>query len=143
LATLVLFIEGRIMRIVPNSLLMQRVAIAGVALASLAGCMPKPTLGMPDASVLSYDGKRIVPPDCDALERRSLVREAGIARRPDIAFGCATYTNLAAQIARPADLVAPLPLGPADAAVAASAVRRYETGTITPIDTQSTLNGTK
>ena len=109
------------------------------SLTSLTGCMPKPTLGLPDVSVLSYDGKQIVPPDCRALERRSLVREAGIARRPDLAFGCATYTNLAAQIARPADLVNPLPLGPADAAVAASAVRRYEEGRVTPIDTQSTM----
>ncbi|CAG9202873.1 Lipoprotein [Paraburkholderia sabiae] len=117
----------------------KRMAMIAVMLAPLSGCMPKPSLGLPDASVLSYDGKQIVPPDCDALERHSLVREAGIQRRPDIAFGCATYTNLAAQIARPADLVSPLPLGPADAAVAASAVRRYETGTITPIDTQSTM----
>lgn len=111
--------------------------------AVLTGCMPKPSLGMPDASTLSYDGRQIVPPDCAALERSSLVHEAGIERRPDIAFGCATYTNLAAQIARPADLVAPLPLGPADAAIAASAVRRYETGKITPIDTSTTLSQPK
>ncbi|HZZ10877.1 MAG TPA: CpaD family pilus assembly lipoprotein [Paraburkholderia sp.] len=111
--------------------------------ALLTGCMPKPSLGMPDASVLSYDGKQVLPPDCAALERPSLVRDAGIARRPDIAFGCATYTNLAAQIARPADLVAPRPLGPADAAVAASAVRRYETGKVTPLDTTGTMAAPK
>jgi pilus assembly protein CpaD len=55
--------------------------------------------------------------------------------RPSMEWGCATYTNLAAQVAHPQDLVKPEPLGPADAAVAASAVRRYETGHVIPLDT--------
>jgi type IV pilus biogenesis protein CpaD/CtpE len=49
-------------------------------------------------------------------------------------WGCATYTNLAAQLAHPEDIVKPQTLGPADAAVAASAVRRYELGRVIPLD---------
>jgi type IV pilus biogenesis protein CpaD/CtpE len=52
-------------------------------------------------------------------------------------WGCATSTTLAAQLARPQDAVAPQTLGPADAAVAASAVRRYETGRVTRLDTST------
>jgi type IV pilus biogenesis protein CpaD/CtpE len=53
--------------------------------------------------------------------------------RPGVAFGCATYSNLAAMLARPADLVAPVPYAGADASLAASAVRRYEEGRATPL----------
>lgn len=49
-------------------------------------------------------------------------------------WGCATYTNLAAQLAHPEDAVHPQTLDPADAAVAASAVRRYKTERVTPLD---------
>jgi type IV pilus biogenesis protein CpaD/CtpE len=89
---------------------------------------------MPDASVIEYDGHGAVPPDCASLSRPSLLRDAG-ARRPAMEWGCATYTDLAAQLARPADLVSPEKLGPADAAVAAGAMRRYETGHVIPLDT--------
>ena len=51
-----------------------------------------------------------------------------------MAWGCATYTNLAAQLAHPQDIVKPEWLGPADAAVAASAVQRYQTERVTPLD---------
>lgn len=116
-------------------LLCTSVALATCTL--LAGCLTKPSIGMPDASTLSYDGHSVIGPDCEALERESLVTNAGF-RRPSVAFGCATYSNLAAQIARPADIEAPLPMGPADGAVAAGAVRRYQTGTVIPLDTTST-----
>lgn len=99
---------------------------------SLAGCFHPPR-DMPDTSVLTLRGNTVMPPDCERLSRASVAIDAGHVR-PRMEWGCATYTNLAAQIANPRDLVAPQPLGPADAAMAASAVRRYETGKLTPLD---------
>jgi pilus assembly protein CpaD len=108
---------------------------------SVGGCaesngspMKKPPRGMPDDSSIGFDGKSAIAPDCNMLSRASTLTDAGYDR-PEMAWGCATYTNLAAQIANPKDLVAPEKLGPADAAVAASAVHRYETGQIVPLDT--------
>jgi type IV pilus biogenesis protein CpaD/CtpE len=106
--------------------------------ASVSGCF-KPPRGMPDASTIGFDGRSAVPPDCASLARPSLLTDAGL-RRPSMQWGCATYTNLAAQVANPQDLVQPQPLGPADAAVAASAVRRYETGHVIPLDTATSRN---
>jgi len=102
----------------------------------LGGCL-KPPIGMPDASVIGYDGRHAVPPDCRRLAAPSLLLDGGLPR-PSVAWGCATYTNLAAQIVNPRDLVAPERLGPADAAVAASAVQRYETGRVIPLDKSTT-----
>ena len=95
--------------------------------ALLAGCMSaQPPLGMPDPSVIGFmpgDGGHAVPPSCDALNQPSAMIDAG-KHRSGVAFGCATYSNLAAMLARPADLVAPQPYAGADAPLAASAVRR-------------------
>ncbi|MGV2291776.1 CpaD family pilus assembly lipoprotein [Trinickia sp. YCB016] len=98
------------------------------ALASLAlsGCLSAPPpLNLPDASVIGYQNGRAVPPDCAKLNEPSHMVDAG-TRMPSVAFGCATYSNLAVMIARPEDVVAPLPYAGADAATAASAVRRYQ-----------------
>jgi type IV pilus biogenesis protein CpaD/CtpE len=65
--------------------------------------------------------------------------DAGEAR-PTVSLGCATYTNLAAMIARPDDLTQPTPYGGADADLAASAVRRYETEKLAPLPTNNTSN---
>jgi pilus assembly protein CpaD len=106
------------------------------ALVALAGCTPP--LGMPHSKdFLSTDGTQIFGPDCMALSVPSTANDAGF-KRPSVAFGCATFTNLAAQIDRPADLVAPLPLGPADATTSAAAVRRYETGKVMPLNSEGT-----
>jgi hypothetical protein len=111
------------------------------ASASLTGCMSgHPPLGMPDASVIGYDphgGARAVPPQCGQLDQPSHMIDAG-AGRPGVAFGCATYGNLAAMLARPADLVAPLPYAGADAGLAAGAVRRYDEGRVKPLNPTST-----
>jgi hypothetical protein len=101
--------------------------------ATASGCF-KPPRNMPNESVIGYDGQSAVPPDCAKLARPSLLTDAGL-RRPSMQWGCATYTNLAAQLAHPEDAVKPQTLGPADAAVAASAVRRYESGHVIPLDT--------
>jgi hypothetical protein len=120
----------------PNAMnptrILSLVLVCATAVA-VGGCF-KPPFGMPDESVIGYDGKNAVPPDCTELARESLLTDAGF-HRPSMQWGCATYTNLAAQIANPKDLVEPRTLAPADAAVAASAVRRYETGHIIPLDT--------
>jgi pilus assembly protein CpaD len=106
-----------------------------VAATAVSGCA-KPPMSMPDASVLGYDGHSAIPPDCASLARPSVLTDAGW-HRPQMEWGCATYTNLAAQLADPKDLVAPEKFGPADAGVAAQGVRRYETGHVTPLDTST------
>jgi pilus assembly protein CpaD len=111
---------------------MLSLVLACAAALSISGCF-KPPFTMPDASVIGFDGKSAVPPDCATLARPSVLTDAGW-HRPEMEWGCATYTNLAAQLARPEDLVKPRTLGPADAAVAASAVHRYETGHVMPLD---------
>jgi pilus assembly protein CpaD len=103
--------------------------------AGLGGCF-KPPRGMPDASVIEFDGRTALSPDCASLARPSELTDAGL-HRPDMQWGCATYTNLAAQVAHPRDLVAPHKLDPADAATGASAVRRYERGDAAAIDKTS------
>lgn len=107
----------------------------------LAGCMSAhPPFGLPDASVIGFtpgDDGRAVAPQCGTLNQPSHMIDAGLGR-PGVAFGCATYSNLAAMLARPADLVAPQPYAGADAALGASAVRRYDEGRITPLNPSST-----
>ncbi|WP_144144625.1 CpaD family pilus assembly lipoprotein [Paraburkholderia sp. BCC1884] len=107
--------------------------LACTVAASVSGCF-KPPRGMPDQSTIGFDGHSALPPDCASLARPSVLTDAGW-HRPSMEWGCATYTNLAAQVAHPQDLVKPQPIGPADAAVAASAVHRYETGHVIPLDT--------
>ncbi|MGF6608813.1 pilus assembly protein CpaD [Paraburkholderia sp. WSM4175] len=114
--------------------------LACAASVGLASCMsPPPPLGMPDPSIISVapgESGHAIPPSCEALNQRSQMIDAGMAR-PGVAFGCATYSNLAAMVARPADLTAPLPYAGADAPLAASAVRRYEEGRATPLNSWS------
>ncbi|MFX1762769.1 CpaD family pilus assembly lipoprotein [Paraburkholderia sp. A1RI-2L] len=111
--------------------------LAGVVSTGLASCMSaQPPIGMPDPSVIGFapgDGGHATPPACAALNQRSGMLDAGQAR-PGVAFGCATYSNLAAMLARPADLVAPVPYAGADAPLAASAVRRYEEDRTKPLN---------
>lgn len=109
--------------------------------ALLAGCMsPQPPHGMPDVSVIGFapDGDgRAIPPSCESLNQPSGMVDAGMAR-PGIAFGCATYSNLAAMIARPADLVDPRPYAGAAASTAIDAVRRHEEGRLAPFESPAT-----
>jgi pilus assembly protein CpaD len=114
-----------------------RMRIVGLTLIApllLAGCLSAhQPLGLPDSSTLTYDGKRVVPPDCDALNAPSTLLDAG-EQRPSVAFGCATYTNLGAMIANPSDLVAPPALGTSDSTKGAAAARRYYDGKVTPLN---------
>ncbi|MBU6489169.1 MAG: hypothetical protein KGQ57_15310 [Burkholderiales bacterium] len=115
--------------------------IAIAAASSLTACMSEhPPLGMPNDSVIGFsseNGGRAIAPQCDQLNQPSHMLDAGRGR-PGVAFGCATYSNLAAMLVRPADLVAPFPYAGADAALGASAVRAYEEGRAQPLRSTST-----
>lgn len=65
----------------------------------------------------------VTAPNCAALVTPS--EETSLIPRPDMSFGCATYTNLSQQVSDPADLVAPRNYGGADAATSAIAIDRY------------------
>jgi hypothetical protein len=114
---------------------------AGALGVALSGCMSEhPPLGMPDDSVIGYsaeNGGQAIAPPCERLNQPSHMIDAGRGR-PGVEFGCATYSNLAAMLARPADLVAPLPYAGADAALGASAVRAYDEGRAQPLRSTST-----
>jgi hypothetical protein len=127
----------------PHRLALLILSLAGAigAASALSGCMSEhPPLGMPNDSVIGFTsagGGRAIPPQCDELNQPSHMVDAGRGR-PGVAFGCATYSNLAAMLARPADLVAPEPYAGADAALGASAVRAYEEGRAQPLKSTST-----
>ncbi|KAE8757824.1 hypothetical protein FSO04_21725 [Paraburkholderia madseniana] len=106
----------------------------------LPGCMSAtPPLGLPDASVIGFDSRHAIAPDCATLVQPSHLVDAGVARA-SMPFGCATYTNLAVMLARPEDLVDPLPYAGADATTAAGAVRRYDEGRVKQPNATSTTS---
>jgi pilus assembly protein CpaD len=113
---------------------------------TLGGCAfpARHAMQMPDPGVIQTvrlaDGREVLlPPDCAALLDPSRLDRPG-GRRPDIAFGCATYTNLARSIARPQDLTRPAAHAGQDAGAAASAVQRYRDNEVTPLNRNSTLD---
>jgi pilus assembly protein CpaD len=119
-----------------------RPRLIGIGLLPLAltACMSAhPPLGLPDGSVIGFDGREAIAPDCALLNQPTTLVDAGSVR-PGMAFGCATYTNLAAMLARPADLVQPVPYAGADAAMAANAVRRFEENRVKQPSVTSTTN---
>lgn len=99
----------------------------------LGGCFYHPPFDMADASVIRYDGSKATPPDCRKLAVPAGLTDGGQAL-PSASWGCATYTNLAAQVAHPADLATPAPVGPANAEVAVGAMQRYRQDKVTPLD---------
>lgn len=110
----------------------------------LSGCFPTRDLaGLPGVDAITVtrgaDGSYIaVPPDCNALIQPSQVSSVNNPQ-PGIAFGCATLTNLSAQVADPRDLVEPDSYAGQHADTAGSAVTRYREGkVIEPKKTTST-----
>lgn len=103
----------------------------------LAGCaFPKRDYSfMPDASVIQVqlqDGRWVaVPPDCARLFTEP--PRALYDSRPQVPYGCATYTNLANSVANPRDLVAPGTYEGQHADSAADAVTRYRENKVTPL----------
>ena len=108
-------------------------APVSVGVMLLGGCFYHPPFNMPDASIINYDGVHATPPDCRNLSVRSGLTDGG-QHLPAVAWGCATYTNLAAQVVNPEDLRTPAQIGPANADVAASAMERYKQNKVTPLD---------
>lgn len=102
---------------------------------------------VPDASVITLkqvgSGYEAVAPDCDRLLQPSQYNKADDLRM-SVAFGCATYSNLAGQLARPEDLLAPRVYRGQSADTVAGAVERYRENKVTPLrQTMSTDAGVK
>lgn len=124
-----------------------RLALITTMLAgTLSGCAfpAKHSMQMPDPGVIQTvrlaDGREVLlPPDCAALMDSSHL-DRPHQRRSGIAFGCATYTNMAHSIARPQDLTRPAAYAGQDAGTAASAVQRYRDNEVTPLNANSTLD---
>lgn len=117
----------------------------GGAIGLLTGCSSwqRDDDGMPDVSSIKLQqrGKSwvAVPPDC-----RSMLQPKRDWRDDDrwrIAFGCATYTNLAASLARPQDLTSPRRYSGMQADAASLAVTRYRENKVEPLrETESTAD---
>lgn len=135
---------------------LDRLTVSGLRrlfLAALSGCLAltagcafprKDYSGVPDPSVIRVvqgpDGRVVAQaPDCVALLQGSQYHSVNDAR-PAIAFGCATYTNLAASLARPADLVSPREFGGPHPNAAALAVHRYRLNQVEPLRTTRSTN---
>ena len=130
------------MALIANPLCISALALAG----ALAGCTfpVKHSMQMPDPAVIQRvqlaNGREVLlPPDCAPLFQPSRLDQLD-DRRPGIAFGCATYTNMAHSIARPQDLNRPAAYAGQDARTAGSAVQRYLDNDVTPLKDNSTLD---
>lgn len=101
-----------------------------------------PQMPGPEVIRMSSEGGRLqaLPPDCETLYQPSRHGTPHDVRM-GVSFGCATYTNLSQQIARPEDLVAPRPYGRQSAETATAAVRRHQTGKTTPLRQTTTTSG--
>lgn len=108
----------------------------------LIGCAPLEPARLPDQSVIALLDGQAVPPDCSQFEEASVYRDGPLqlARRPTVAFGCATYTNLARMLARPADLVAPRRYAGQSGTNAGNAVQRYYDNKVTPFGNTGTTS---
>ena len=111
---------------------------SAATLAVLAGCAfpRKDFSGMPGPEVIRVTqegtGYQVQRPDCDKLLQPSQHNKADDLRM-SVAFGCATYSNLADQIARPQDLVAPKAYAGQSPDTAGAAVERYRENKVTPL----------
>lgn len=104
-----------------------RLPVGLLLCAALSACMSeRPPLGLPNASVMTFDGIEAHGPDCASIAIPSHLRDPDLIEHPSIPFGCANYTNLAAQLARPADAVAPRPYAGADGTAAVRGIQLYE-----------------
>jgi hypothetical protein len=117
--------------------------VTGISVA-LCGCAfpRKDFSSVPDPSVITLKqvgpGYEASAPDCKPLLQPSQYNKADDLRM-SIAFGCATYTNLAGQVARPEDLIKSKSYGGQSAEAAAGAMQRYRENKVTPLrETMST-----
>lgn len=126
---------------------LQWILILAAGLTLTACAFPRKDFSsVPDPGIIvltqSGPGYRASGPDCSTLLQPSQYNKADDLRM-SIAFGCATYTNLAEQLARPDDLIRARSYGGQSAETATTAVERYRKGTITPLrETGTTDVGT-
>lgn len=120
-----------------------------VLILTLAGCAfpRKDFSGVPGPDIIKVtqdnSGFRAVAPDCKPLLQPSQLNKADDLRQ-SIAFGCATYTNLAEQVARPQDLTHPGQYAGQSPDSAGAAVKRYRDNAVTPLrGTRATDAGAK
>ncbi len=116
---------------------------------TLGGCTfpRKDFSGVPGPDVIKVtqgdSGFRAHAPDCKPLLQPSQLNKSGDLRQ-SIAFGCATYTNLAEQVARPQDLTHPGQYAGQSADTAGAAVQRYRDNAVAPLrGTRATDVGVK
>ena len=114
-----------------------RLALADYGYEAILGDAPRvPSPGASANEVrLSITKYMPILPNCDQTEPE-------LAATPDFegAFGCSNANNLGVMVANPRDLTQGETLDPADGEAAASSIRRYRLGEITPLkeeDTQS------
>ncbi|MDN5844400.1 MAG: CpaD family pilus assembly lipoprotein [Alcaligenaceae bacterium] len=123
-----------------------RILTLGLCLALTACVFPRKDFSsVPDPSVIQVTRTgsvyQAVPPECRTLQQPSQLNKADDLRM-SIAFGCATYTNLAEQVANPQDLVTPKAYRGQSADTAEAAVTRYRNNEVTPLrETTSTDAG--
>lgn len=97
---------------------------------SLAGCAgkPAPVSDYRIRMVPTADGRGYValPPECPSW---TTVNNNPFENPPEPQYGCAQARNLAAQVARPADLLEGKELGPPDGVFTTGSIRAYREGT--------------
>jgi pilus assembly protein CpaD len=115
--------------------------LLGAGLA-LTGCAHKTTAWIPDSSIIPVVGNTALLPDCRPLAEPSTMRDGILPYegRATIAFGCATYSNLARMVANPRDLVNPRGYPGQDAVNAGAAVQRYHENKVTPLSDSTTTS---
>lgn len=87
--------------------------------------------------LVGYVGYEAVIPRCGNWENLTATRD----NRVQSNFGCAITANMAAQIANPADIVAPREMDPADAQRRSTVLERYRAGQITAAETDQRSSG--
>lgn len=94
--------------------------------------------GAPGAPVLvGFNSYEAVVPQCGNWTNLTATRDnAGYAN-----FGCAVTANMAAQIANPADIVAPRDMDPTDAARRSTVLGKYRAGELTSAETNENSSG--
>lgn len=78
-------------------------------------------------------------PDCAAMVTPSEATET--ADRPNMSFGCATYSNLSRMVTDPADLVRGRAYGGEGGVPAVQGVERYTLGEVTPLRRSTSTGG--
>lgn len=113
---------------------LHRICWLGLAI-GLGGCANKTTAWLPDQRIIPVLDNQALAPDCRQLEDASPFRDGPLQldRRPSMAFGCASYGDLARMLANPRDLTHPAPYAGQDAVTAGAALTRYHDNKVTPL----------